>query len=192
MGGEPWWWGRACSADAIQHCLFSLRKHAYDVSVSTNAIPLSIVSFLLPMAEIREAATQNPLTLPDITEVSNASTDTRAQILDLLFEPCIQLHTLSVSLLNETKFPTYSALVYDGVGKQLKELLESELHSDQEWLDKILEAHPRLGEKKGGMSANSTGEQAAMNREGEGPEVAEKLRHLNEEYEKAFGGLRYV
>ena len=145
------------------------------------------------MAEIREAATQNPLTLPEISEVPNTPTDTRAQILDLLFEPCVQLHTLSVSLLHESKFPTYSALVYDGIGKQLKGLLESELHSDQEWLDKILEAHPRLGEKKeGGMSASSTGEQAAMNREGEGQEVVKKLRSLNEEYEKAFGGLRYV
>ena len=50
-------------------------------------------------------------------------------------------------------------------------------------------AHPRLGEKKVD-SEQSRAEQAQLNTGGEAE--AEKLRALNEEYEKAFPGLRYV
>lgn len=47
----------------------------------------------------------------------------------------------------------------------------------------ILNAHGRLGEKTGGMSGE---EQMGL----EGAE--EELMGLNEEYEKVFGGLRFV
>jgi len=71
----------------------------------------------------------------------------------------------------------------------LTDLSESPSTSDTEWLDKILGAHPRLGEKKVD-SAQSQAEQAQLNTRGE--EEATKLRNLNAEYEKTFPGLKYV
>ena len=69
------------------------------------------------------------------------------------------------------------------------DLSESPSTSDIEWLDKILGAHPRLGEKKV-ESAQSKAEQAQLNTGSE--EEAAKLRDLNAEYEKTFPGLKYV
>lgn len=85
------------------------------------------------------------------------------------------------------------------VGSQLTELFKSELESDQKWLDAILSAHPRLGEKKV-ESELSRMEQAAMAAAsagdggggGDSEEVKERLGRLNEEYEAVFPGLRYV
>jgi len=57
------------------------------------------------------------------------------------------------------------------------------------WLDKILGAHPRLGEKKVD-SAQSRAEQAQLNTGGQ--EETAKLLELNEKYEETFPGLRYV
>jgi 2-oxo-4-hydroxy-4-carboxy--5-ureidoimidazoline (OHCU) decarboxylase len=75
------------------------------------------------------------------------------------------------------------------VGDQMTKLSESSSTSDTEWLDKILGAHPRLGAKKVD-SAQSQAEQAQLNTGGE--KEAAQLRELNEVYEKAFPGLRYV
>lgn len=132
--------------------------------------------------------------LPTIDKVPSLSTVHRAAILDTLFEPCTQLHTLSVSTLSERTFDSYGDLIA-AVGAQLTELFNSELESDQKWLDAILSAHPRLGEKKV-ESALSRREQEAMRQaEGHseaGDDVAEKLKVLNEKYEQTFPGLRYV
>lgn len=128
--------------------------------------------------------------LPDIDAVPGLPTESRAEILDLLFEPCTQLHTLSVSLLQENSFESYSALIA-AVGAQLTALLESSLISDANWLDAILSAHPRLGEKKvANLSEASRTEQAKL--QGGPAEEGEKLKTLNEEYERTFPGLRYV
>jgi hypothetical protein len=127
--------------------------------------------------------------LPPIESVPNLSTTERAAILDALFEPCKALHTLSVELLGTETFTSYSALI-GAVGQQLTDLMNSISTSDKEWLDKILAAHPRLGEKKVD-SVQSRGEQAALSAGG-GEEEAEKLRLLNVEYEETFPGLRYV
>ena len=70
----------------------------------------------------------------------------------------------------------------------MTELMESVSTSDKVWLDKILAAHPRLGEKKVD-SELSRKEQAQFQ---SGAEEAERLRKLNEEYEEKFPGLRYV
>lgn len=135
-------------------------------------------------------------TLPPISTVPTLDAEERAAILDLLFEPCTQLHTLSVSTLHEKAFQSYDGLAA-AVGEQLTTLLESELKSDQDWLDVILNAHPRLGEKKV-ESELSRQEQAAMRRDAaEEPraaeeEEAEQLRRLNAQYESVFEGLRYV
>jgi len=126
--------------------------------------------------------------LPPVTSVPALSTIERAAVLDALFEPCTALHTLSLDLLHTETFPSYNDLIAS-VGIQLTDLSESASTSDTEWLDKILGAHPRLGEKKVD-SAQSKAEQAQLNTGGE--EEATKLRELNEEYEKIFPGLKYV
>ncbi|KAG9237733.1 Oxo-4-hydroxy-4-carboxy-5-ureidoimidazoline decarboxylase [Amylocarpus encephaloides] len=126
--------------------------------------------------------------LPSISDVPSLSTTQRAGILDALFEPCTALHTLSLDPLRTEKFPSYNDLIAS-VGAQLTELSESPSISDTRWLDKILGAHPRLGEKKVD-SAQSQAEQAQLNTGGN--EEAEKLQKLNEEYERTFPGLKYV
>ncbi|EKD19847.1 uncharacterized protein L3040_002467 [Drepanopeziza brunnea f. sp. 'multigermtubi'] len=126
--------------------------------------------------------------LPPIQGVTSLSTLERASVLDVLFEPCDALHTLSLDLLHTELFPSYNDLIVS-VGKQLTDLAESPSTSDTEQLHKILGAHPRLGAKKVD-SAQSRAEQAQLNIGGE--EEAIKLKHLNEEYEKTFPGLRYV
>jgi len=126
--------------------------------------------------------------LPPISEVPNLSTEERAAILDQLFEPCTQLHTLSVSFLASKPFPSYDDLVAS-IGVQLTELSESTSTSDTAWLESILSAHPRLGEKKVD-SEQSRAEQAQLNTGDEAE--AQKLQALNAEYERTFPGLRYV
>lgn len=127
--------------------------------------------------------------LPDVVTLPSLGTEQRAKVLDLLFEPCTQLHTLSVELLKDNTFQIYDELA-DAIGKQLTDLQNSDLESDHKWLDVILAAHPRLGEKKVD-SEQSRAEQAQLN-QGGGAEEAQRLASLNAEYEKAFPGLRYV
>jgi hypothetical protein len=126
--------------------------------------------------------------LPTIAGVPALSTIERAAVLDALFEPCTALHTLSLDLLHTETFTSYNDLIAS-VGIQLTDLSESPSTSDTEWLDKILGAHPRLGEKKV-ESAQSQAEQAQLNTGSE--EEATKLRDLNAEYENTFPGLKYV
>ncbi|KAI9760094.1 MAG: hypothetical protein M1840_002733 [Geoglossum simile] len=126
--------------------------------------------------------------LPPISSVPTLPTESRAALLDALFEPSAPLHTLSISSLAKNTFRSYNELVA-AVGRRLEQLLESTSTSDTEWLDEILGAHPRLGEKKV-ESALSRGEQAGLNQGGS--EESEKLKALNEDYEKVFPGLRYV
>lgn len=126
--------------------------------------------------------------LPAVGAVSTLGTEDRAKVLDLLFEPCTQLHTLSVESLKETKFDDYTELIRF-VGGQLQDLYHSRLESDQKWLNDILVAHPRLGENKVD-SEQSRKEQAQLN-QGD-PEEARKLADLNQAYEEKFPGLRYV
>ncbi|KAI9686155.1 MAG: hypothetical protein M1822_003810 [Bathelium mastoideum] len=125
--------------------------------------------------------------LPAISTLPTLSATERAAILDILFEPCTPLHTLSVELLRTTEFATYSDLIAS-VGMQLTELSESSSTSDMQWLEAILSAHPRLGAKKV-ESVQSQDEQAQL--QGQGPEAAQ-LSALNEEYERTYPGLRYM
>jgi 2-oxo-4-hydroxy-4-carboxy--5-ureidoimidazoline (OHCU) decarboxylase len=129
-----------------------------------------------------------PITkLPPIAEVPSLPTSERAAILDLLFEPSTQLHTLSLPLLQEQTFISYNDLI-SAIGVQLTALSESASTSDTAWLHDILGSHPRLGAKKVD-SAQSQAEQAQLQG---GEDEAEQLKQLNEEYERAFPGLRYV
>ena len=130
-----------------------------------------------------------PTTLPPISTLSSLSTTERAHILDTLFEPSTQLHTLSISTLNDGTLDSYPALITT-IQQQLESLLESNLASDQEWLERILSAHPRLGAKKPeSLSRASQAEQRASTGT---EEEAAMLRRLSAEYEARFGGLRYV
>lgn len=126
--------------------------------------------------------------LPAIEKVRDLGTEERAQILDVLFEPCRQLHTLSVESLKENTYGSYAELIGD-VGRQLQVLYNSNLASDEKWLNEILAAHPRLGEKKVD-SEQSRAEQAQLNQGDPGEAV--KLAKLNEAYEQTFPDLRYV
>ncbi|KAK3636714.1 hypothetical protein LTR56_014015 [Elasticomyces elasticus] len=122
-----------------------------------------------------------------IADVPAATTEERARILDLLFEPSTQLHTLAVPLLHEKTFSSYNDLI-SAVGVQLTDLAESSSTSDTQWLESILGSHPRLGAKKVD-SEQSQAEQAQLQGSGE---EAEQLRLLNAEYEQTYPGLRYV
>ena len=127
-------------------------------------------------------------TLPDVTLLQTLGTEQRAQVLDLLFEPSQQLHTLSVELLKSQSFHSYGDLIAS-IGVQLTDLAESSSQSDTVWLESILGSHPRLGAKKV-ESAQSQAEQAQLQKGSS--EEADKLRKLNEEYEAQYPGLRYV
>ena len=128
--------------------------------------------------------------LPSVLDVPALSTAERAAILDMLFEPSIPLHTLSVASLRENKFMSYDDLVAS-IGVQLIDLAESKSTSDTEWLDKILRAHPRLGDKTI-HSPQSRAEQAQLKSSDGKDEEGYRLGQLNDEYEKIFPGLKYV
>ena len=126
--------------------------------------------------------------LPLITTLSSLPTAELAMILDHLFEPSVPLHTLSVELLREQPFSSYDDLVAS-IGVQLTHLADSSSTSDSKWLETILGAHPRLGEKKID-STQSKAEQAQLASDaGNGQD---KLSELNALYERTFPGLRYV
>ena len=128
--------------------------------------------------------------LPSVLDIPTLSTAERAAILDVLFEPSLPLHTLSVAILHENIFMSYDDLV-SSIGVQLIELAESESTSDTEWLDKILGAHPRLGDKKVD-SPQSRAEQAQLKSSDDKDEECHMLKQLNDEYEETFPGLIYV
>ncbi|MCJ1474884.1 hypothetical protein MMC13_003544 [Lambiella insularis] len=126
--------------------------------------------------------------LPPVSSLSTLPTSERGAVLDLLFEASTQLHTLAVGILQKETFSSYDDLIAS-VGVLLTDLAESTSTSDKEWLENILGAHPRLGEKNI-LSVQSRLEQARLDA-GAGSEE-EELARLNQEYEKAFPGLRYV
>ncbi|KAK4692187.1 hypothetical protein P7C71_g4970, partial [Lecanoromycetidae sp. Uapishka_2] len=126
--------------------------------------------------------------LPPISVVPSLSTLELAATLDHLFEPCVPLHTLSMSLLRDEEFSSYDDLIAS-VGVQLSDLAESSSTSDTKWLESILGAHPRLGEKK--IESGQSQKEQAQLASGHGDGV-DKLAELNASYESTFPGLRYV
>ena len=126
--------------------------------------------------------------LPRITALPSLPTEQLATILDHLFEPSVPLHTLSIDLLRDQAFSSYDDLIAS-IGLQLTHLADSSSTSDSQWLESILAAHPRLGEKKVD-STQSKAEQAQLAVDaGDGQD---KLSELNALYERTFPGLRYV
>lgn len=127
--------------------------------------------------------------LPSISSVPSLPTERRACILDSLFEPCTLLHTLSVAALQDNTYPDYFALI-SAIGDQLTSLLHSSSTSDSDWLNAILLAHPRLGEKK--IDSELSRQEQAQLQPGDGEEEGEGLAELNRKYEDTFPHLRYV
>ncbi|KAJ9301525.1 hypothetical protein DTO271G3_1660 [Paecilomyces variotii] len=135
-----------------------------------------------------------PPILPPISSLQSLPQESQFHILDTLFEPSPQLHTLMAPVLTHQSFSTYDSLI-DAVGGRMTALSAANSPQDKEILEGILGSHPRLGESspaaKEHMSELSRKEQANLNKS-EGEEEAEKLRMLNREYEEKFPGLRYV
>ncbi len=125
--------------------------------------------------------------LPAPSRLTSLSSPDLTSVLDHLFEPCVPFHTLAVPLLHDQKFATYDDVIAS-VKRQLTELSRSNKESDKRWLEKILSAHPRLGEKSV-KSDQSAAEQAQLR--GSTSE-ARRLADLNISYEMTFPGLRYV
>lgn len=126
--------------------------------------------------------------LPVEITIPSLPTEELGAILDHLFEPCVPLHTLSVRLLRDQMFFSYNDCI-TSIGVQLTDLAKSTSTSDTVWLESILGAHPRLGEKKI-ESVQSQAEQAQLNPKDETEE--ETLAELNVLYESTFPGLKYV
>ncbi|CAL8574373.1 hypothetical protein XPA_000334 [Xanthoria parietina] len=126
--------------------------------------------------------------LPALATIPQLPAAERALLLDRLFEPCVPLHTLSLSLLQQNPFASYDELI-GSVGLQLTALANSSSTSDAAWLQTILAAHPRLGQGKV-ESSQSRSEQAQLNTGSESS--AQSLAELNHLYEQTFPGLRYV
>ena len=166
----------------------SRRRHR--IWPKTNFHILSDNSHTLPFSKLSSHTSTSTMAstskLPPVDQIPSISTEEKGAVLDLLFEPSQQLHTLSIPILHN-KFSSYDELI-QAVDKQLTQLAQSASTSDTQWLLDILGSHPRLGAKKV-ESAQSQSEQAQLQGSSE---EAEQLRFLNEEYEKAFPGLRYV
>lgn len=131
-------------------------------------------------------------TLPDVTSLPTLPDAELIAILDLLFEPSDDLHTLALPTLRAITFASYPELV-DTLRDQLLVIAQS-VHADpnaRKPLHSILGSHPRLGEKKV-HSSQSAAEQAQLQAHAGAEGEAEKLAALNREYETEFPGLRYV
>ncbi|KAI5919012.1 Oxo-4-hydroxy-4-carboxy-5-ureidoimidazoline decarboxylase [Camillea tinctor] len=130
-----------------------------------------------------------PPSLPPISSLPTASTETITSALDTLFEPSPDIHALALPYIqqgsNPNPFPSYASLIQH-IGAQLLQLCSS---SDKAALHRILGSHPRLGAQKVD-SAQSRAEQAQLN--SDDADTRAKLQALNDEYEARFPGLRYV
>ncbi|OJJ95689.1 hypothetical protein ASPACDRAFT_1875833 [Aspergillus aculeatus ATCC 16872] len=131
--------------------------------------------------------------LPALATLTSEPRDRQFQVLDTLFEPSPELHTLMAPVLAHQTFDSYARLI-DAVGGRMSALSAADSSKDREILYGILGSHPRLGRPKAGptehLSELSRKEQAQLNTGAE--EQAERLRVLNAEYEEKFPGLRFV
>jgi 2-oxo-4-hydroxy-4-carboxy--5-ureidoimidazoline (OHCU) decarboxylase len=132
-------------------------------------------------------------TLPLLSSLTSLSEEQRFQVLDTLFEPSPELHTLMAPVLANQTFSSYNSLI-DAVGGRMSALSGANSPTDKAVLMGIMGSHPRLGRPKVAQSEHlselSMEEQAQLNTGAE--EQAERLRHLNVEYEEKFPGLRFV
>ncbi|PYH42378.1 2-oxo-4-hydroxy-4-carboxy-5-ureidoimidazoline decarboxylase [Aspergillus saccharolyticus JOP 1030-1] len=133
-------------------------------------------------------------TLPPLSTLPTLPQDLQFHVLDTLFEPSPELHTLMAPVLAHQTFDSYARLI-DAVGGRMSALSAANSSQDRAILHGILGSHPRLGRPKTDspvelLSEHSKQEQAQLNTGAE--EQAEKLQRLNAEYEERFPGLRFV
>jgi 2-oxo-4-hydroxy-4-carboxy--5-ureidoimidazoline (OHCU) decarboxylase len=121
------------------------------------------------------------MSLPPASSLHSLPDSTIEQILNLLFEPSETLTSLLIPEIRSTPLTTYADL------SNLTRQTLLTLPPDSPILLSILSAHPRLGAKKVD-STQSESEQKSLGNESE----RAQLEKLNEEYEAAFPGLRYV
>ena len=126
--------------------------------------------------------------LPPAERLGTLTAEELHQLLDVLFEPSPELHAVSSSLLDDQRVFGYDNLL-EKLYLILNDLLESEDVNNTVRLDRILQAHPRLGEKKI-ESAQSQAEQAQLRSSDD--ESSEELSAMNARYEDTFDGLKYV
>ncbi|KAB8234871.1 hypothetical protein ETB97_006367 [Aspergillus alliaceus] len=131
--------------------------------------------------------------LPLLSSLPSLPQDQQFQVLDTLFEPSPELHTLMAPVLANQIFSSYTSLI-DAVGGRMSALSAANSPTDKAVLVGILGSHPRLGRAKVAQSEHlselSRKEQAQLTTGAE--EQAERLRLLNVEYEEKFPGLRFV
>lgn len=157
---------------------------------------LNVDLYAFPLVYCLHSEPTGPYAMTDLPELSSLPElpqGQQFQVLDTLFEPSPELHTLMAPVLANQKFSSYDGLI-DAVGGRMSALSAPNSPKDRDILFGILGSHPRLGRAPvpvaGHMSDLSKKEQEQLNTGAE--EQAERLRGLNAEYEERFPGLRFV
>jgi len=128
----------------------------------------------------------SPTGLPDINSLRSESETAKIRVLDLLFEPSPEIHSLLLPYIETGLSQSYDEFI-SGCQERFEAVLEESSNPQgRAKLHSILGAHPRLGANKVD-SAQSASEQAKL-QAGDGVQLAA----LNAEYEATFPGLRYV
>ncbi|EMG49854.1 hypothetical protein G210_5298 [Candida maltosa Xu316] len=136
------------------------------------------------------------MALPAIEVFKASSQSEQKQVFDHLFEPCDTLANFIFGKVMVQPFSSYQEFI-ELVRQELIAFVRlsefSQARNGGEInpiVNQIIAAHPRLGEpKKEQLSVHSSNEQKSLNGD---PEVIQKLKEMNETYEKTFPGLRYV
>ncbi|EFE30072.1 uncharacterized protein ARB_03414 [Trichophyton benhamiae CBS 112371] len=166
-----------------------------DVYIPSTLVPEQYsVQYTMASQDTLKSAQPLPL---EAASIASSSPAEQIAVLDILFEPSQNLHNLALPLL-QTPFNSYRELI-DRVRAELHQLAERAASddTDKKILYDILGSHPRLGAPKSShLSEFSRREQsnlATVTSPGQGAgDEADRLRKLNEEYERTFPGLRYV
>jgi 2-oxo-4-hydroxy-4-carboxy--5-ureidoimidazoline (OHCU) decarboxylase len=163
---------RTAQNEALLSAIPNLLRQKIFIQKRTRVAPLKDFNFFSATCV---------MSLPPAASLHSLPDGTIAQILNLLFEPSEALTSLIIPKIRSTAISTYTDL-----SNLTRQTLLS-LPSDSPVLLSILSAHPRLGAKKVD-SEQSQSEQKSLGNETE----RAQLEKLNEEYEAAFPGLRYV
>lgn len=114
--------------------------------------------------------------LPAISEVNGLSDAEAMRVVRVLFEPA---PVLEAHLLKRRPWQSYGAVVE--AAEELVEQLQRE--GRREELLSVMSAHPKIGEAKDKLSADSRAEQGADADQ----HTLRELARLNDEYEKKHG-----
>ncbi|KAG7194328.1 uncharacterized protein KQ657_004540 [Scheffersomyces spartinae] len=138
-------------------------------------------------------------TLPPIEEIGLSLVDTKTEICNHLFEPCSTLTAfiLAKVLTINCSFNSYGQFI-EAARIALLQFLEDEESKEKKGkgpldlkISQIIAAHPRLGASKTTkLSSHSATEQKSL--QAASDEETKALLDLNNQYETAFPGLRYV